>query len=365
MKRIFPMKRTFLTLALAALLTLALTPAIASAAPAVHVTTHFKLTPGTPNVMKLDQRVSVTCTYVSPEPTGVRIFMRPMTGGVPTANYAAHPSPIYPAGTGAADGWFTITKGNVTVDHIRIQVYNAAQTVMLDEVLIPVNYRFTSATANVLSRLTMTATPNVLQHKQRVSLSFKYRTTNKAGVRIFVRPLTGSALTPNYAAHASPLYPVGSGTAKGWFTVTKGTPTVSKVRLTMWNANQTRLLFKAVVPVHFQYKKPANVVRSITLTPANPNVLRLGQNLALTFKYATTDAGGVRIFARPMTGGAATPNYAAHPSPLYPTGAGSADGWFTIENVGATVDEIHIWMTNADQTVTLFDTEIPVSFQFK
>lgn len=251
----------------------------------------------------------------------------------------------------------------MTVDHIRFQMWNAAQTVMLDEVLIPVSYRFTSATANVISKLTMKATPNVLKRKQKVSVSFKYRTTKAAGVRIFVRPLTGGSLTRGYAAHASRLYPVGSGTGKGWFTVTKGTPTVTKVRLTMWNASQTKLLFKAVVPVNYKFKRPVDVVYSIRLTPANPNVLRLAQHIDLTFKYATDEAGGVLIFARPMTGGVPTLNYSAHGSPLYPVGTGAADGWFTINGVGATVDEIHIWMTNADQSTTLFDTKIPVSFQ--
>lgn len=116
--------------------------------------------------------------------------------------------------------------------------------------------------------------------------------------------------------------------------------------------------------MHYQYKKPANVVRSIKLTPANPNVFRLNQDLQLSFKYSTTDPGGVRIFARPMTGGALTPNYAAHGSSVYPTGSGSAGGYFTIQDVGATVDEILIRMTNADQSVTLFETRIPVWFLF-
>lgn len=364
MKRLLPMKKALLAFVLLALLALVLAPAVASAAAAVHVVTGIALTPKTPNVMKLNQSVTLSFTYVSPEPTGVRIFARPMTGGVLTPNYAAHGSPLYPAGSGMADGYFTITKGNVTVDHIRIQMWNAAQTVMLDEVLIPVRYRFTSAASNVVHRLTMTANPNVLRQKQKVSVSFKYKTTKTAGVRIFIRPLTGSSLTPGYAAHASPLYK-GSGSGSGWFTVTKGAPTVEKVRVQMWNAAQTKLLFRAVLPVHYKYKKPANVVRSIKLTPANPNVLRLGQNVNLTFKYATTDPSGVYIFARPLTGGLATPNYAAHPSPLYPMGTGAAAGWFTINDVAATVTEIQIRMVSADQSVTLFDAKIPVSYQFK
>jgi hypothetical protein len=170
-------------------------------------------------------------------------------------------------------------------------------------------------------------------------------------------------LTLGYKANASRLHPTGSGTGKGWFTVTRGTPRVTKVRITMMNAARTKVLRKAVVPVYYLFGKPANVVRSIRLAPLNPNVLRLGQDIDVKFRYSTNETGGVRILARPMTGGAPTPNYGAHGSPVYPVGSGSASGWFTINDVGATVDRIHLWMTNADQSTTLFDVTLPVSFQ--
>lgn len=217
------------------LLALLLAPALASAAPAVHVVTGIGMTPQSPNLMRLDQRVNVTFSYVSPEPTGVRIFVRPMTGGDRTPHYAAHGSPLYPTGSGTGSGWFTISQGNATVDHIQIRMLNADQSVVLDEVMIPVCYRFRSA-GNVVSKLTMTATPNVLRQKQRVSVSFKYRTTQKAGVRVLIRPMTGGSLTKDYSANASSLYK-GSGAGSGWFTVTKGTSTVDKVRVQMWNAS--------------------------------------------------------------------------------------------------------------------------------
>lgn len=84
MKRLFLMKKAFLTFAILALLAPALVTAVASAAPAVHVVTHVSLTPRTPNVMKLGQNVTLGFSYVSPEPTGVRIFARPMTRGALT-----------------------------------------------------------------------------------------------------------------------------------------------------------------------------------------------------------------------------------------------------------------------------------------
>ena len=183
-------------------------------------------------------------------------------------------------------------------------------------------------------------------------------------MRIFVRPLSGSTATPNYTASASPLYAVGTGTGHGWFTVTKGATTVTKVRLTMWNASKTKLLFKADLPVSYQFRRPTNIVNSIRLTPATANLLLFGENVNLTFKYTTNNAGGVRIFARPFTSGALTPSYAAHGSPLYPVGTGSATGYFTITAGAVRVDHIRIQMWNANQSRLLFQAKIPVSYRF-
>jgi hypothetical protein len=97
-------------------------------------------------------------------------------------------------------------------------------------------------------------TPNIVAFGQNVTVSFNYTTTEAGGVRIFARPFTGGALTPNYAASGSPLYPVGSGVGSGTFTITSGKVTVDKIRFQIWNADQTTLLFKAFIPVNYQFR---------------------------------------------------------------------------------------------------------------
>ncbi len=363
MKRPPSTKKALPALILPALLALLLAPAIAAATPAVHVVTHITPKPATPNVLRPGQSVSLSLSYVSPEPTGVRILVQPMTGGKPASGWVSSSSPVEPAGSGTATRSFKITKGDVTVNRIRIQIWNAAETVKLQQVVIPVHYRFTKAKANVVHGLTMTPVPNVLTHKQRVSVKFKYRTNQRAGVRILVRPLTGKALTPRSAAHASRLYK-GSGSGSGWFTVTKGTPAIDKVRVQMWNRAKTKRLFTGVVPVHYRYRKPANVVSSVELEIPNPNVLRLNQDLEVRFRYTTDRKDGVRIFVRPLTNGKETPHYAAHVSPLYPAGTGTGTGHFTIKSDAAEVDAIEITMMTSDVTTTLFRVRIPVSFRF-
>ena len=346
------------------LLALLLVPSAAFAASADHLVTQVSLAPLTPNILRLNQSVTIDFTYTTNEAEGVYIWARPMSGAVLTPNYAASPSILHPVGTGTASQFFTITSGNPTVTRIRFQMWNATQTVLLAETFVPVSYQFRSD-SRIVSQIGLTATPNVLKHGQKVSLSFKYKATNPGGVRIFARPLTGSALTPHYAAHPSPLYPVGSGTGHAWFTVTSGTATVTKVRFQIWNANQTRKLFQAVVPVSYQYKTPANIVNSIKLVPANPNLLKFGERVNLTYRYTTNRAAGVRIWARPFSGGALTLNYAANPSPVYPVGSGVADGFFTITDVPATVDQIRIQMYDDSGSILLFERKIPVSYQFK
>jgi hypothetical protein len=108
-----------------------------------------------------------------------------------------------------------------------------------------------------------------------------------------------------------------------------------------------------------------NNVTGIDLSPLTPNILKFGQNVTVSFTYDTDDAGGVRIFVRPMTGDLLTPNYAACGSPLYPVGSGVGSCTFTITDVNAIVDTIRIQMWNANQTTKLFQAKLPVHYRFR
>jgi len=108
-----------------------------------------------------------------------------------------------------------------------------------------------------------------------------------------------------------------------------------------------------------------HLVTNIALTPDTPNILAFGQNVNITFDYTTTEAGGVLIFARPMTGSDLTPNYAAHPSPIYPVGTGTGSGYFTIVSGNVTVDKIRFRMLNANQSKQFLDITIPVHYKFR
>jgi hypothetical protein len=365
--------RLGLTVILILLLTFS-SPLGASAAPgthapqavsADHLVTQLSLAPSTPNILRFNQTITVSFSYNTTEVGGVRIFARPVTGSALTPNYSACGSPLYPAGNGTGSCSFTITSGAVTVDRIRFQMWDDTQTTLLFQTFVPVNYQFRGNATLVSSLAFVGATPNILQFTQNVTIRFAYRTNQAGGVRIFARPFTGTALTPNYAACPSPLYPVGTGTGSCSFTITRGATTVTSIRFQVWNANQTVLLFQTLVPVSYQFKGNASMVKLIRLAPATPNILLFGQNVTVQFNYRTNQAGGVRIFARPFTGAALTPNYAACPSPIYPVGSGSGTCTFTITGGTVTVSRIRFQILNASQTTLLFEGFLPVHYQFR
>ncbi|HVP20619.1 MAG TPA: hypothetical protein VMS73_02040 [Anaerolineaceae bacterium] len=330
-------------------------------APGDDLVTNISLGPDTPNILRNNEDVTVNFSYSTTQAGGVRIFPRPYTNGSPSPNYAASGSPLYPqSATGTGSGTFTITTGKVVVDQIRFQIYDANQTTLLFDTFIPVYYLFGDP-INLVTDITLSPdTPNVLQFNQDVNLTFNYSTRTEGGVRIFARPFTNGALTPNYAASGSPLYAIGGGSGSGFFTITSGQVVVDQIRIQMWNANQTTLLFEAFLPVYFRFKDALNIVTRVTFRPDTPNVFKYGQNVNLTFNYSTNQPNGVLIFARPFSGANLSPNYAASGSPIYPPGSGSGTGSFSLTAGPLNVDKVRIQMWDTSQKTLLFEAFLPV-----
>jgi hypothetical protein len=145
----------------------------------------------------------------------------------------------------------------------------------------------------------------------------------------------------------TPTIPLAPGAAQWWI------QTWNTSGLGPWSAG---MIFQAgVIP---------NSVTQIVLDQPSPNSLKFGQFISVSFSYTNNEAGGVRIWVRPFSSGALTPNYMAHPSPVYPIGAGKDLGWFSISSGQVIVDQIRIQMWSADQTRLLFETFLPVSYHY-
>ncbi len=335
-----------------------------SALAAAHLVTHITYARSSPNILRLNEYLDLTWNYQTSEPGGVRIFARPFTNGALTPNYGASGSPLYPTGSGAGSGSFTIMAGPVVVDQIRFQMYNADQSRLLFEGFVPVYYRFEGGAHGVYDISLSPATPNILANDGNVTVNFSYVTDNPGGVRIFARPFTGNSGSPGYGASPSPLYATGSGAGSGTFTILTGSIDVDHIRFQILNDAQTVLLYEAFIPVSYAFRPGSNIVTNVTLSPATPNILDHNQDITVNFNYTTINAGGVRIFARPFTHGQLSPNYAASGSPLYPTGSGAGSGAITISSGPVIVDAIRFTVLNADQSVVLFETLAPVHYQF-
>ncbi|HAD12736.1 MAG TPA: T9SS C-terminal target domain-containing protein, partial [Saprospirales bacterium] len=102
------------------------------------------------------------------------------------------------------------TGKNVHVDALRVKIVSADQTVDIDEFFIPVNVYYSTVKITDI----VPQSGNFPFNNEDRSVSFQYSTTESSGIRIFPRPWTNGALTPNYGASGSGLY-TGSGSGNG------------------------------------------------------------------------------------------------------------------------------------------------------
>ncbi len=217
---------------------------------------------------------------------------------------------------------------------------------------------------NVVNNVGITpGSPAALVFNTQIDFTFDYE-VDEPGALIFFRPYTGGSWTPNYLAHPSPSYSVGSGSGTAYFTIATGEVLVDHVRVHIVDATQTILLYEIFLPVAFHFNG-SGAVTNIQLTPPSPALLEFGADVNISFDYETDHVDGVRIFFRPFSGGNPTENYAAHPSPVYPFGNGAGTGFFTIETGQVIVDEIKLLMVNPDQSVTFHEFRFPADYTFQ
>jgi hypothetical protein len=322
--------------------------------------TNIVMTPVTPAPRQLGENLNLTFDYSTNEAGGVRIFARPFTHGTLSPGYSASASPLYSSGSSSGTGFFTILSGDVLVDSVRFQMLNSDQSQLLLEFFIPVQYHFA---AHAISNIQLTpSSPGTLPFNSHLDITFDYTTNQAGGVRIFPRPYTQGALSPNYAASPSPLYATGDGSATGYFTITSSDVTVDSIRFQMYNSDQSVLLLEYFVPINFHFGKHA--ITNIQFSPTSPAYFTNMQADSSSFNYTTDNSGGVLIFPRPFSGDVLAPNYAASGSSLYPTGTGSAAGYFYISSGNGLIDQMRFQMMNSDQSQTLLEFFVPVQFYY-
>jgi hypothetical protein len=301
--------------------------------------------------------LSITFDYVTETAGGERIFLRPLTAGRLSPNYAASGSTLY-TGSGTDTASFAISSGNVKVDGLRIRIYNADQSQLIWAADVPVEFWFGGdAGVNVTSPSAHTQGP--LLFNDQVSIAFNYNIGVAGGARIFIRPFSGNNLSPNYAASGSGLY-TGTGTAAAQFTIMPGTPTsVDKLRVQAYNADQTQLLTEYFIPVEYYFGTTR--ISNVAQLPSPAHITVPGTDVTYSFDYATTVPAGVLIFLRPFVNGALMASYAASGSPVY-RGSGNSSANFTKTSFALpeVVDHVRVQILNAAQTLTYAEYFMPL-----
>lgn len=300
------------------------------------------------------QAYSIDFDYNSTEAAGVKIFARPYHDGELEGGYVASGSDVLPTPAGSASQWFRFDTGPHEVDQVRIQMWNATQTVLLLQLFVPVDLTWGP---HGLSDFTLTpGTPENLGNEQTVTIEFDYATSATDGVYIWAY----AASEPGHAAPdqnhtGSPLLmgPTGHLTRSFSFAGSSAEHAIPWVWIRMANAGITENLVSVNLPVAYHWGPHA--IRNIACTPRPPAALDDNEVVNVTFDYVTTEAGGVRLFVTPLTDGVASPGAAMSGSALYPVGSGSASGSFTITSGQVAVDQVRHRMRNDDQSVILLE----------
>jgi hypothetical protein len=346
------MKRTH-QFALVVLLLSVASPAYAD------VISNIRFSPGPVCSVPFGQYVNLTFDYSITTPGGVKIFPRPFTNGALTPQYGASGSPLY-TGTGSGTAYFTISSGDVTVDHVRFRVYNSDQSQLILEFFVPVMYKFS---AHGIFNIQITPpSPASLKLNEHLNISFDYVTSEATGVRLYCEPMFHGTYAPGGAYQGSTLHSTGSGSVTRYVTVLSGQTPLDAVRFSMWTGDNTTEIQSFMVPVRCLFAGTA--IQNIEYTPLSPNGLVFGEKVNANFTYSTNEAAGIKIFVRPYTDGSYSSNYAAHGSGLYPAGSGNASGWFTINSQETTVDSLVFHVYDAAGTTLLLSYYLPVNIHY-
>ena len=108
----------------------------------------------------------------------------------------------------------------------------------------------------------------------------------------------------------------------------------------------------------------SDVISNIQVNPTTVAAMQWNQDVTISFNYKASTVGGIRIFARPMSGGSLASSYAASGSPLYAVGSGVGTQSFTITSGSVVVDKIRFQVYNDNQSQLLLQFYVPVKFVF-
>jgi hypothetical protein len=218
------------------------------------------------------------------------------------------------------------------------------------------------AAADYLGGITFDhAMGSCLPNSETVTVSIDYKIDEASGGRVYILPYTNGAPTPNYAVSGGPLLGPGTGTWTPQMRVHSGSAVIDHVRIKLVSPDQSETWLEFFVPVSFAYGP--NGVFDVVPNHSEYSRLRHGQQLSMTIEYASSDAAGCLVFARPYTNGSPTPGYGASGSALLPQ-SGSTTQWFSFAN-DADVDHLRVFIKDHTNTTVIFECFIPFDVHWR
>ncbi|MBK7702139.1 MAG: T9SS type A sorting domain-containing protein [bacterium] len=312
-----------------------------------HAVHHLQPSTASPAWLKHGEAFTLAFDAASTRAGGVYVLARPFSGGTPVPGVVTSGG-SFVVGSGSGSQWFRFDGGAPHVDSIRLQMWNAAMTELLLEFFIPADLRGARRAQPVIAP----GAHEQLGHGQTVLVDFDYATSATAGVQVWARGVdAGGQPVPDQSYAPSPVLAATAGHLSRWFTIVAGEREVPYLQILMVAAGSGAQLLDVRLPVGFAFGPHA--VNGVTYVPALPAVLDPGEQVTVSFAYATTEAAGARIWALPRTDDAYTPAYFNGTSPLYPIGEGDGGGWFSVSAGSAVVDQVEFLITDRYLTRTL------------
>jgi hypothetical protein len=325
-----------------------------------HAVHHLQPSAASPAWLKHGEVFTLAFDAASTRAGGVYVLARPFSDGVAVPDVVTGGGSFL-EGAGSGSQWFRFDGGAPHVDSIRIQMWNAAMTELLLEFFTPAD--LTWGAHGFSSFVIAPGAPEQLGRGQTVLVDFDYTTSATTGVQVWARGVDAAGqLVPDQSYAPSPVLAAAAGHLSRWFTIVAGEHEVPYLQILMVAAGSGAQLLDVRVPAGFTFGPHA--VNGVTYTPALPAVLDPGEQVAVGFAYATTEAAGVRIWALPRTDGGYTPAYFNGNSPLYPVGEGGGNGWFSISAGSAVVDQVEFLITDRYLTRTLSQSFRDVHFAY-
>jgi len=301
--------------------------------------------------------VEVSIDYKVADPAGAHIYAVPYTNGFPTVGYSYTGGSV-PAGESTVTRFFSISSGQEMVDHVKISMRSADNTMQILELFVRVKYVY--GPCGIYNIQINQNEHSVLANGTSLNIGFDYGSPGPDNVRIFARPYFDGSLVGGYVASAGYAGgPTGSGTQSFQFPTVDAD--INQIHFKITNLDQTETLLEFDHAVEFCWRDVG--ITNIAYSIPSPSMVHHEDNVDITFDYDNTTGQGIRIWFMPYEDGAIAAGGVYAGSAIIPPGSGSLTRY--IGSVGNThANQAYLRVRREADTHLYVERFIPVEYTF-